>query len=110
MSSSASYTSTSYTSSSSQNGHVTASSYTSQATSNSSGTEVRTTSQNSGEPVYEETRRYDLQGQELLGAASGGGGGGMGDQMQVEDVTETDAESAYREAMLNEYAKREGGA
>lgn len=109
MSSSASYTSTSYTSSSSQNGHVTASSYTSQATSNSSGTEVRITSQNSGEPVYEETRRYDLQGQEMLGAA-GCGGGLMGDRMQVEDVTETAADTAYREAMSDEYAKREGGA
>lgn len=90
-------------------------SYTSQSSSDPRGTTVRTTSQNYGEPAVEETRHYDNQGRELLNAAPTSTNNQQRIQdVEVEDVTdqvdESEADKRYREAMEDEYAKREGGA
>jgi len=72
------------------------------------GTSVRTTSQNLGQPAVEKTKHYDSSGRELVGSGSSADSGG---NRRIEDVTdETDADRRYREAMEDEYAKREGGA
>jgi hypothetical protein len=58
----------------------------------------------------QETRHYDPQGRELLE-----GPGGAGASRRIEDVSDTQASQAekdalYEERMEEEYAKREGGA
>ena len=62
-----------------------------------------------GEPVVQETRRYDTQGRKM----PEGAGGVTGDpQRRIEDVSDEQAEKdrLYEERMEDEYAKREGGA
>ena len=112
---SSSFTSSSYSFSSSStnnNGQTTGTTRTTQSHTNPEGTSVRTTSQNIGGPTIEETRHYDSQGREQLGLPSAS----TRDQhrlqeIEVEDVTdESDADKKYREAIDDEYAKREGGA
>lgn len=73
-----------------------------------SGTRVTQATQNLGEPIIQETRRYDPQGRELLG----GGGAAGGAQRRIEDVSDEQAEKDrhYEERIEDEYAKREGGA
>jgi hypothetical protein len=117
-----SFTTTSFSFSSSSsssinhNGRVTSSSYSTQAHSNPSGTTVRTTSQNNRGPTIQETRHYDGQGREMLGAPPSARDASNNQPRrlqahEVEDVTdESDADRKYREAMEDEYAKREGGA
>ncbi|KAL1303951.1 hypothetical protein AAFC00_000401 [Neodothiora populina] len=112
---SSSYTSFSSSSSSSNNGRMSGQAYMSQSSSDPRGTTVRTVSHTLGEPSVEETRHYDNQGRELLSAHSAPGADQRRIQdIEVEDVTdqldETEADKKYREAMEDEYAKREGGA
>jgi len=114
MSSSQSFTSTSYSSfssSSSTNGQTQGSRHVHESHTDPSGTTTRTSSQRNGGPVVEETRSYDSQGRELLEGAPGTTGQSRiqdaGD-VEVEDVT--DADQQYLDRMEDEYAKREGGA
>lgn len=111
---SSSYTSFSSSSSSNSNGQSTGHSYQQQSSSHPGGTTVRTSNQTLGGPTVEETRHYDNQGRELLGAPTGMSNNQHRIQdIEVEDVTdepETEADKRYREAMEDEYAKREGGA
>ena len=84
------------------------------STTDPSGRTVRTANQNLGEPVVQEIRRFDSSGREVPTLESTGGAGsdrmiGTGNN-RVEDVTETEADKEYRERMEEEYAKREGGA
>lgn len=64
----------------------------------------------------EERREFNSQGREISAEGSAGEGNGHGGQQgKIEDVTEgdeneSDADRRYREAMEDEYAKREGGA
>jgi hypothetical protein len=73
-------------------------------------------SQNLGEPMVEETRNYDSAGNEILedGRVIGQGGTGnpqgMIADIDVEEVDRGDNDRRYREAMEQEYSKREGGA
>ena len=71
-----------------------------------SGTTVKQSTQNLGEPVVEETRRYDAQGRELIEGAAGS------TQRRIQDVDEEQAERdrEYEERIEDEYAKRDGGA
>ncbi|KAG9566934.1 hypothetical protein KCU71_g7609, partial [Aureobasidium melanogenum] len=112
---SSSFTSTSYSyssSTSSSNGQTTGVSHSTRSHTNPDGTTVRTTQQNMGGPTIEETRYYDSQGREQLGLASNANNNQRRLQdFEVEDVTdESEADKKYREAMKDEYAKREGGA
>ncbi|CAC9892851.1 unnamed protein product [Aureobasidium pullulans] len=112
---SSSFTSSSYSFSSSStnnNGQTTGTTRMTQSHTNPDGTTVRTTSQDVGGPSIEETRHYDSQGREQLGLPSGSSNNQRRLQdIEVEDVTdESDADKKYREAMEDEYAKREGGA
>ena len=84
------------------------------STTDPSGRTVQTSSQNFGEPVVQEIRRFDSSGREVPTLESTGGAGadrmiGTGNN-RVEDVTESEADKEYRERMEEEYAKREGGA
>lgn len=64
-----------------------------------------------GGPTIEETRYYDSQGREQLGLPSNNSNQRRLQDFEVEDVTdEPEADKKYREAMEDEYAKREGGA
>lgn len=110
--SSSSYTTISSSSNSTSGGQSTGQSYISHSTSGPDGTTTRTTSQKMGEPAIEETRHYDNSGRELLNApAASGLNQNRIQDVEVEDVTdETDADRKYRDAMEDEYAKREGGA
>lgn len=117
--SSSSFTSSSYVSFSSNsstnvNGQQTGHSYSQQSSTTPAGTTTRTTTQQLGQPSVEEVRHYDNRGQELLNAPTGSNTNQrriQGD-FEVEDVTdEVDAaDKKYREAIEDEYAKREGGA
>ncbi|KAG9524972.1 hypothetical protein KCU99_g2778, partial [Aureobasidium melanogenum] len=112
---SSSFTSTSYSyssSTSSSNGQTTGVSHSTRSHTNPDGTTVRTTQQNMGGPTIEETRYYDSQGREQLGLPSNATNNQRRLQdFEVEDVTdESEADKKYREAMQDEYAKREGGA
>ncbi|KAI4727106.1 hypothetical protein E4T49_05138 [Aureobasidium sp. EXF-10728] len=111
---SSSFTSTSYSyssASSSNNGQTTGVTHSTQSHTNSDGTTIRTTQQNLGGPSIQETRHYDSQGREQLAAPSTTNSQRRLQDFEVEDVTdETDADKKYREAMEDEYAKREGGA
>jgi hypothetical protein len=70
------------------------------------GTTVRTTTQNLGERPITETRRFDTQGQELIGDNAGNN-----TSKRIQDVShEEEADHAYEERIEDEYAKREGGA
>jgi len=107
---SSTFSSSSYSfssSSSSSNGQSTGHRSVQQSHSNPSGTTVQSASQNLGEPVVQQTRRYDAQGRELLEGAND-----TGAQRRIEDVTDEQAENdaQYEESMEDEYAKREGGA
>lgn len=87
-------------------------SFSQQISSDPRGTTTRVTTQRNGEAPVEETRHYDSQGRQLL-TASGNKQPAQGriEDVEVEDVTdEADADKKYREAMEDEYAKREGGA
>lgn len=113
--SSSTFTSSSYSysssSSSNNNGQHSGVRHSTSSHTDPSGTTVRTSSQNLGEPTIEETRHYDTQGRELLGAPQGLSGNQRRIQdIEVEDVTESENDKKYREAMEDEYAKREGGA
>lgn len=116
-SSNSSFTSSSYvsfssssSSSSTFNGQRTGQSYTTQTSSDPRGTTVRTTSQALGGPAVEETKHYDHTGRQLLAAPLTGAPRGRIEDIEVEDVTESEPDQRYREAMEDEYAKREGGA
>ncbi|KAH9810756.1 hypothetical protein Tdes44962_MAKER05987 [Teratosphaeria destructans] len=81
--------------------------------SDNSGTTVNQASQRLGQPIVQETRRYDAQGNPLLEGAGGGPGIGVGSQRRIEDVTDerqAARDREYEERMEGEYAKREGGA
>ena len=113
MSSSHSFSSTSYSSyssSSSSNGQTTGSHHSQHTVTDSSGNkQVKTTSGDLGGPVYEDSRSYDAQGRELLeGSGSTGRNQPRIQDVEIEDVT--DADEQYKEKMEDEYAKREGGA
>ncbi|KAE8441736.1 hypothetical protein EG329_004522 [Mollisiaceae sp. DMI_Dod_QoI] len=112
--SSFSYTSSSYsTSSSSQDGQRIGQAHHQTTSSNPSGTTVHTRSQNLGEPVIQETRRYDSEGNQILGDGRTLGQGGYGNvDRRIEDVTDdqNERDREYSEKMEDEYAKREGGA
>lgn len=114
MSSSSTFTSStySYSSSGTSNGQqVTGERHAHQAYTDPSGTTVKTASQNLGEPMMQETRQYDSEGRQLLEAA-----GSESANRRIEDVTgadEGEAEKAtreYEERMEDEYAKKDGGA
>ena len=110
--SSSTFTSSSYTYSSSSsgiNGQTSGEQTYQQSHSGPSGTTVTQAAQNMGEPVIQETRRYDTQGREML---EGAGGATDSAQSRIEDVGDEQAEKdrLYEERMEDEYAKREGGA
>lgn len=118
MSSSYSYSSSSYTTSSTSNGAngtQTTGSRSAHASSTdpSGNTTVQSASQNLGEPVVAESRQYDSQGRELIGEGSGSSAGRIagseGEGPRIEEVTDEN-EKKYLENMEDEYAKREGGA
>ena len=95
MSSKASFsftTSASFSLSSSSGGQSTGTHRTHQSVTNPSGTTIKTSSRNNGEPVYEETRKYDSQGRELLE----GTGASCSTQHRIEDVTDTEPDSERR--------------
>lgn len=88
------------------NGQTTGQAYKQETTSNSQGTSVRNTSQRLGEPAIADTRHYDTSGREITGGSTSSGSAN-----RIQDVTdETEADRRYREAIEDEYAKREGGA
>lgn len=65
-----------------------------------SGTTVKSASQNMGQPVIQETRRYDPQGRELLS-----GPGGDSANRRIEDVSDEDQakrDLEYEERMEDE--------
>ena len=108
QSSYASYSSTSYSSSSTQNGQqTTGSHYAQQSYTDPSGTTVRSASQNLGEAAVTEERRYDSQGQQLVGGSES-----KDLNRRIEDVSDDQREKdkEYLEKIEDEYAKREGGA
>ena len=111
-----SYSSASYSSITSTNGQRTGTAYQQTTTSNPSGTTVNTRSQNLGEPVVQETRNYDNAGNQILedGRVIGEGNAGWQQgriaDVEVEELDENENDRKYREAMEDEYAKREGGA
>ncbi|KAI5201678.1 hypothetical protein E4T39_05184 [Aureobasidium subglaciale] len=113
-SNSSNFTNSSYTfssSSSSNNGQTTGATRSTISHTNPDGTSVRTTQQNLGGPTIEETRHYDSQGREQLGLPQSTTDQRRLKDSEVEDVTEeSDANKKYREAMEDEYAKRDGGA
>ncbi|KAI5212222.1 hypothetical protein E4T42_01330 [Aureobasidium subglaciale] len=113
-SNSSTFTNSSYTfssSSSSNDGQTTGATRSTVSHTNHDGTSVRTTQQNLGGPTIEETRHYDSQGREQLGMPQQSTNQRRLQENEVEDVTEeSDADKKYREAMEDEYAKREGGA
>ncbi|KAK5123539.1 hypothetical protein LTR85_002577 [Meristemomyces frigidus] len=105
------FTSSSYSYSSSGsdvNGQTTGQRTMHQSHTGPSGTTITQASQNIGEPLVQETRRYDEQGRELLEGTNGGAGA----ERRIEDASNEQAERdrQYEERMEDEYAKREGGA
>jgi len=65
-----------------------------------SGTTIHTISQGTGKDNVDVTERYDAKGH-LLESGN--------DQQRITDV-DSDVDAKYKEAMEDEYAKREGGA
>ena len=120
FSSSSSYVSFSSSSSSTINGHSSGHSYSQQTSTDPRGTTTRTTSSQIGRPTVEQVRHYDNHGRELLTAphassaninTNSNNNQRRIQDFEVEDVTDqVDAETKYKEAMEDEYAKREGGA
>jgi len=115
--SSSSY-STSSTSSSSANGTTTSGSRSAHQsyTDPSGNTTTRSAAQNLGEPPVLQSAQFDAQGRQLESAGSAQEARRLQEGgPQIEDVTEESEKEAaidrkYREAMEEEYAKREGGA
>ncbi|TKA26850.1 hypothetical protein B0A50_04296 [Salinomyces thailandicus] len=108
----------SYTSSTSSNGQTTTGQRAAQQTYTdpSGATTIQQTAQNMGDPMIQETKRYDAAGNQLLeGAGAGriaGAGAGM-PQGRIEEVGDDERKARgreYEERMEEEYAKREGGA
>jgi len=70
--------------------------------------------QNLGEPVIQETRRFDSEGRQILedGRTLGQGAGYGVANRRIEDVSDEqrDRDRMYEEKMEDEYAKRDGGA
>ncbi|KAI6802313.1 hypothetical protein KC332_g15253 [Hortaea werneckii] len=118
MSSSSTFSSTSYSyssSSSSSGGQTTGHRVAEQTYTDPSGTTVNQAAQNLGQPMVQETKHYDAQGNQMLeGAGAGriGGSAGAMPERRIEDVSDDQAarDRAYEERMEDEYAKREGGA
>lgn len=79
-------------SSSSSDGQTTGQRHVQQTYTDPSGTTVKQASQNMGEPIVEETRRYDPQGRELLS-----GPGGDSASRRIEDVSDADQAQRDRE-------------
>ncbi|KAH7127986.1 hypothetical protein B0J13DRAFT_564813 [Dactylonectria estremocensis] len=92
----------SYQSSSTQDGQTTMQSFSKQVQSNPDGTSVRTAYQDNNNPVQYSDRQYTSDGR-LVSSNS------QGASRRIEDVSDGDADRRYKEAMKDEYAKREGG-
>lgn len=96
MSNQTTFSSSSYSyssSSSNDNGQVSGHRHVQQSVTDSSGnTTTQSASQKLGEPVIQETRQYDSQGQELLGSGSGGSS-----SRRIEDVSDKDQAARDRE-------------
>ncbi|KAI5457681.1 hypothetical protein BGZ63DRAFT_64813 [Mariannaea sp. PMI_226] len=93
----------SYYSSSTQDGRTDSHSYAEQTQTNPDGTTVRTAYKDNDKPVQYSEEHFP-SGRQL------GGAGGQDSSRRIEDVTEQEADRRYKEAIENEYAKREGGA
>ncbi|KUJ08340.1 uncharacterized protein LY89DRAFT_691192 [Mollisia scopiformis] len=107
--------STSFSWSASSNSGQTGHAYQQTRSSNPSGTTIHTRAQRLGEPIIQETRRFDAEGRQILedGRTLGQRGNGWGNvDRRIEDVSDDQKERdrAYEERMEDEYAKREGGA
>lgn len=102
------FTSTTYTSTTTPSGTTARHTHT-----DPSGTTITDARAAAGQEPQFEQRRFETGQPRVL--SSGGAGGQGGEKGRIEDVTdqeegEKEVDRKYREAMEDEYAKREGGA
>ncbi|KAH6893364.1 hypothetical protein B0T10DRAFT_482098 [Thelonectria olida] len=93
----------SYVSRSSHNGRTESHSYSEQTQTDPQGTTIRRAYRDNEKPVEYTEEHYPSS--RRLGAS-----GGQDTSRRIEDISEQEADRRYKEAIENEYAKREGGA
>jgi hypothetical protein len=93
----------SYVSHSSQDGRTESHSYSEQTQTDPQGTTIRRAYQDNDKPVKQTEEHYPSN--RRLGAFDG-----QDTSRRIEDVSDQEADRRYKEAIENEYAKREGGA